>query len=119
MVTHVSSSAYVECKEQAAMAAYAYSFDVFAVAALSKTLDETPCQLPKALLVTLFSKHWATCGIPEFRQQDFNLQGQAWPESESGLSCRHSLREIAHYASVSTLSYSKRCSFASLLQGVA
>ena len=53
--------------------ASAYSFDVFAIAALCKTVNETACQLPKSLLVTLFSKHRSTCRIPKLRQQDLNL----------------------------------------------
>lgn len=76
MAMQVFSSAYVERKEQAATAACAYGLNAFAVAALSKTFNEAPRQLPKALLVTLFSKYGATRGIPKFRQQDFNLQQQ-------------------------------------------
>jgi len=44
-----------------------HSFDVLAVSALCKAVNETASELPESLLITFLSKDWSTSGIPELR----------------------------------------------------
>lgn len=44
-----------------------HSFDVLAVPALCKAVNEPAGQLPESLLITFLSKDWSTSGIPELR----------------------------------------------------
>ena len=76
-------------------AASAYSFDVFAIGAFCKTVNKAPCQLPKTLLVTLFSKHRATCRIPELGQQDLDLYRNHLTGIQNCLEPQAVLRETA------------------------
>ena len=57
-----------------------YRLDI-ATADCSHLFHKFPCDLPKALLVTLLSKQIARGWVPETRQQDLNLQRKPVPVS--------------------------------------
>lgn len=44
-----------------------HSFDVLAISALCKAVNESAGELPESLLITFLSKDWSTSGIPELR----------------------------------------------------